>query len=388
LRVLLFGSQLFTLANYALCLPRSGIDVFIAPLFSSRQKKFYEDNIELLRELQTKRVRIVPIFLNAPDASFRHFFRPFILVRDSKSIFETLKALAPDVVIGFYVLNALPLALYKGFFHYRLFVRATGGDVNLHKGWFYRIIRRFIYRQSDAVFAVSRELSKKIRSESGREPMLLSSGTDSSFFKKLGSKGGLRRKWNFPYDKPVVLTVANLVRHKGVHVLIEAVSLLHNRLPKVKARLAIVGEGPEKGHLKELTYDLGLEESVVFLGYKSRRELLELYNASDLFVLASYTEGLPAALLEAMACENLCVSTPVGDVGNVIRDSENGFLVNVGDSTTLAEKMRQVLLLSEEQKSRTRARARKTIERDFDLRKAAEKMMGVVSAHTRAAPRV
>lgn len=381
MRVLLFGSQLFNIANYALCLPRSGIDIFMAPLFSSRQKEFYQDNIELLRELQLKSVRVVPIFLSAPDASFRYFLNPLILVRDSKKIFQTLKALAPDVVVGFYVLNAIPLAFFKKFFHYNLSLVATGGDINLHNSWFYRTARKFIYDHSDLVFAVSKELVEKIFEESGCEPILLHTGTDPSFFRKFESKAGLRKKWNLRDDDVIILTVCNLVRHKGVNVLVKAVSLLQNRLTRVNARLVIVGEGPEEGFLKELTSNLGLDENVVFLGYRSRKELLELYNAADLFVLASYTEGLPFSLLEAMACENICVSTPVGDVGRVIREGDNGFLVRIGDSIALAKKMREILSLSDEQKSRICTQARKTIETDFDLRKMTEKMMRVVSAH-------
>lgn len=386
MRVLLFSSQLFTIANYALCIPRSGIDVFMAPLFSSRQKKFYKDDRyqTLLRELQLRGVRIVPIFLQAPDASFRHFLNPLILIRDFKTVFQTLKALTPDAVIGSYILHAIPLAVFKKIFHYKLFVRASGGDINLHGTQFHRIVRKFIYSQSDLVFAVSRELSEKIYDESGCKPILLTGGTDPSFFRNLRSKGGLRQKWHLKDDEIVILTVCNLVKHKGVNVLVKAVSLLRNRIERANVQLVIVGKGPEERSLKQLASNLGLEERVVFLGYRSRKELLELYNAADLFVLASYTEGLPAVLLEAMACENLCISTPVGDVGKVIKEGRNGFLVKTGESVMLAEKMKEILLLPEEQKFIICKQARKTIETHFDLRRTADKMIRFVAAQMRA----
>lgn len=379
---MLFGSQLFNISNYALCLPRSRYDIFMIPLIPLRKKEFYQDNSELLRELQRRNVRIVPIFLNAPDDRFRHFLNPLILLRDPKIIFRTLKALAPDVVVGFYVLNAIPLAIFKRFFNYKLSLVATGGDINLHKGRFYRIVRKFIYGRSDLVFAVSKELSQKIFGEGGCKSILLSTGTDPSFFRKFESKSDLRQKWNMRKDNIVILTVCNLVRHKGVNVLIEAVSLLQNRLPHANARLLIVGEGPEESNLKELASNLGLGENVIFLGYRSRKELLGLYNVADLFVLASYSEGLPFALLEAMACENVCVSTPVGDVGKVIREGHNGFLVKIGDSKHLAKKMRYIVSLPEEQTSRIGVQARKTIEKNFDLRKITQRMVQEISAHT------
>lgn len=376
---MLFGSQLFNISNYALCLPKSKHDISVVPLIPLRKKGFYRDYDELLKELRLRNVRIAPVFLNAPDDSFRHFLNPYIFVRDARNIFRTLQLLAPDVVVGFYVLNAIPLAVFKRFLHYDLSLVATGGDINLHNGLFYRIVRKIVYSQSDLIFAVSRELSGKILRENGCEPILLPTGTDVSFFRKIKSKSDLRKKWNLRNEDIVILTVCNLVRHKGVDVLIEAFSLFQNRLPYSSAHLFIVGEGPEERDLKGLASSLGLDRLVSFLGYRSRRELLELHNLADLFVLASYSEGLPFVLLEAMACESICVATPVGDVGKVIRDGDNGFLMKTGDPLDLAEKVWEILSFPEERASKIRAQARKTVEEEFDLRKIVDKMIQVAS---------
>lgn len=350
------------------------MDIFMVPLFSSKQEELYRSSLGLFRELQRNNVRVVPIFLNAPDAGFRHFLNPLILVRDSRTIFKTLKALAPDAVIGYYVLNAIPLAFFKKILKYSLFVRAAGGDVNLHNRWVHRMFRKFIYSQSDLVFAVSEELAQKVFNESGCQPMWLPEGTDPSFYKELEGRSDLRQKWSLRSDEIVVLTVCNLVKHKGPQVLVEAASLLQKRL-KAAVRLVIVGKGPEERNLRQLASNIGLSENVFFLGHRSREELLELYNAADLFVLASYTEGLPAVLLEAMACENVCVSTPVGDVRKVIKEGHNGFLVETGDSAALAEKMREIILLPERQRMEICKQARETIETQFDLRKTTERML-------------
>jgi len=88
-----------------------------------------------------------------------------------------------------------------------------------------------------------------------------------------------------------------------------------------------------------------------------------------LFVLASYSEGLPFVLLEAMACETTCISTPVGDIGKMIRTGYNGFLVKTGDSTDLANRMNEALSLKVEKRLTISVRARETVERDFDLRR-------------------
>jgi len=311
----------------------------------------------------------MPVFLSTSDFRFRNFLNPVALFRDSKNIFQALRALDPDAVVGYYALHAVPLAIFKKLFKYVLSVVATGGDINLHSGQPYSTVRKFIYSQSDLVFAVSTDLQEKMRREWGQQPILLHTGIDPSFFRNLESKDSLRPKWKLGKDDVVVLTVCNLVKHKGVHVLIEALGDLQKRMPRSRIRLLVVGEGPEERNLKKQSYDLGLSENAIFLGSRTRKELLELYNIADLFVLASYSEGLPFVLLEAMACETTCISTPVGDIGKVIRMGYNGFLAKVGDSTDLADRMKEALSLQVEKRFTICVRARETVERDFDLRR-------------------
>lgn len=322
----------------------------------------------------------MPVFLCTSDFRFRNFLNPAVLLRDSKSIFQALRASDADAVVGFYALHAVPLAIFKKLFKYVLSIVATGGDVNLHRGQPYSTVRKFIYSQSDLVFAVSTDLQEKMCIEWGQQPILLHTGIDPSFFRNLESKDRLRLKWNLRKDDLVVLTVCNLVKHKGVHVLIEALGDLQKCMPNSRIRLLVVGEGPEERNLKKQSSNLGLGENAIFLGSRTRKELLELYNIADLFVLASYSEGLPFVLLEAMACETMCISTPVGDIGKVIRMGYNGFLVKTGDSTDLADRMKEALSLQAERKFVIRVRARETVERDFDLRRITLVMVQTLQA--------
>lgn len=322
-----------------------------------------------MEALRRRGIHVIPVFLSTSDSRFRNFLNPIALFRDSKNIFRALRALDPDAVVGFYALHAVPLAIFKKLFKYVLSVVATGGDINLHRGQPYSTVRKFIYSQSDLVFAVSTDLQEKMRREWGQQPILLHTGVDPSFFRNLESKDRLRQKWELETDDLVVLTVCNLVKHKGVHVLIEALGDLQRRMPSSKIRLLVVGEGPEERNLKKQSSDLGLSENAIFLGSRTRKELLELYNTADLLVLASYSEGLPFVLLEAMACEITCISTPAGDIGKVIRTGYNGFLAKTGNPTDLADRMQEALSLDDEKRFAICSRARETVERDFDLRR-------------------
>jgi glycosyltransferase involved in cell wall biosynthesis len=358
------------------------------PIIPSGKRDSFQKETELMEELRRRGIHVIPIFLSTSDFRFRNFLNPATLFRDSKSIFKALRALDPDAVVGFYALHAVPLAIFKKLFKYVLSVVATGGDVNLHIRQPYSTVRKFIYSQSDLVFAVSTDLQEKMRREWGQQPILLHTGIDPSFFRNLDSKDRLRPKWKLGKDDVVVLTVCNLVKHKGVHVLIEALGDLQRRMPSSRIRLLVVGEGPEERNLKKQSSDLGVSENTIFLGSRTRKELLELYNIADLFVLASYSEGLPFVLLEAMACETTCVSTPVGDIGKVIRTGYNGFLVKAGDSTNLADRMEEALSLQAEKKLAISVRARETVERDFDLRRIMLVMVQTLWARVKEKGRV
>ena len=121
---------------------------------------------------------------------------------------------------------------------------------------------------------------------------------------------------------------------------------------------------------------MGIRKYVSFLGFKSRDELLELYNLADIFALASYSEGLPRALIEAMASGCIPIVTNVGDAGAVVKDGFNGFLVSPGNHIEFSERFKEVLAFSEERIKLIRSRARHTVIDDFDSKKLTEKMIG------------
>ncbi len=102
-------------------------------------------------------------------------------------------------------------------------------------------------------------------------------------------------------------------------------------------KFIIVGDGPLREELKQQTHDLNLSEYVVFTGI--REDMPAVYAACDMMVNASYAEGLPMTILEAMASHLPVIATDVGAVGEAIKDQENGILLQPGDAHQLALKM-------------------------------------------------
>jgi glycosyltransferase involved in cell wall biosynthesis len=131
----------------------------------------------------------------------------------------------------------------------------------------------------------------------------------------------------------VIGTLGRLTPQKAHDVLLEATKQLleKNNLLTV----IIAGDGPLEAQLKIYAEQLNISHAVKFLGF--RKNIAELLQTMDLFVLSSVDEGLPMALLEAMAMKVPAIATEVGDVPKVIRNMETGILVKPNDATMLAE---------------------------------------------------
>ncbi len=107
--------------------------------------------------------------------------------------------------------------------------------------------------------------------------------------------------------------------------------------------LHLYGDGPSRAEFEALADDLGIRKQVVFEGVQSN--MADLIEKSSLFVLPSKTEGMPNALIEAMSLGLACISTdcPCGGPRDLIRDGQNGYLVPVGDTAAMADRMRALM---------------------------------------------
>jgi glycosyltransferase involved in cell wall biosynthesis len=374
LRAMLFSSKenfLYT-ARYFLA---PGHEFFITPLIPNVSVKKWKKHLMETAQPDEKD-KIFPIILKTPDRSFRNLLNPFILLEDFISIFSILNLIRPDVIICFYLLDAYPLVILKSLLNYKLYVVATGSDVNSEKK-LDRLVRQFIYPHCDMIFATSNELKEKIEREHHSNVKVSPSGADPHFFRPIGKKANLRSKWGIRKKDVVILTVCRLVKSKGVDIVIRALNS-SRFLRQRDVKLLVVGDGPDRHWLDNLVAKLKIRQKVLFLGAKSRSELLELYNLADIFILASYSEGLPRVVAEAMACGCVSISSDVGDVSRMISDGFNGFIVKPRDPENLAEKIDKVLSLSQAEIRLLKKRARRTIMDNFDRRKSAKEIVNVI----------
>ncbi|HWG56061.1 MAG TPA: glycosyltransferase, partial [Gaiellaceae bacterium] len=140
-------------------------------------------------------------------------------------------------------------------------------------------------------------------------------------------------------DSELVVTVGRYTEQKNHHVLLDALALLAPERPRLRALLVGVGELEEE--LVRRTTELDLEGVVTITG--ERNDAIDITAAADVFALSSDWEGLPLALLEAMALGTPVVATAVNGVPDAISDGDNGLLVPRRDPAALAQALARVL---------------------------------------------
>ena len=140
---------------------------------------------------------------------------------------------------------------------------------------------------------------------------------------------------------PNILCVGRLVPAKGQQILLEASILLKKR--GIKFHLTFVGDGPEKNALEQFAVSSSLSGSVTFTGALGQDKVHSYYDNADLFVLASFAEGVPVVLMEAMAKEIPVISTRITGIPELIEHDHDGLLATPGDREDLALQIRKLL---------------------------------------------
>jgi len=131
-----------------------------------------------------------------------------------------------------------------------------------------------------------------------------------------------------------VLCVGRLVAAKGQRILIEAVEMLRDAGRRVE--LNLVGDGPDRAGLEAFVNTRGLGGVVLFAGSVGQDRIRDFYRAADVFAMASFAEGIPVVLMEAMAMEIPVVATGINGIPELIRDGVDGLLVPPSDVRGMA----------------------------------------------------
>lgn len=190
-------------------------------------------------------------------------------------------------------------------------------------------------RYFDRIVAVSNEIKKEMVKYRIPEKKIriIDNGIDINRYNKKTETEKIKKELGFKDDERIVGTIGCLKKEKGYFYLLRAGKEIIDINKNVK--FLIVGNGPLRNWLEDEADRLNIRKNIIFTGY--RNDIPELLSAMDIFVLPSIREGLPIALLEAMASKTAVIATKVGAIPKVIQNEENGILLEPKDVNGLKD---------------------------------------------------
>lgn len=232
----------------------------------------------------------------------------------------------------------------------------------------YKKVDLLSLRRFDKVIAVS-DTIKEIILKSGirREKVAkIRNGIFLEPFEKKMSKTDGKRRLGLTDNAVVIGTVGRISEEKGHRYLLDIAGSIIHKFPE--SIFLIVGDGPLRDELARKYR----HPSIIFTGI--RNDLPQLYFAMDIFTLPSMTEGLPMALLEAMAANLPVIASRVGEIPEVIDNGKDGILIDPGDSAGLRQSILR-LMTQKEERCRFGINAHKKIKEQYSSERMASEYM-------------
>lgn len=342
--------------------------IYIMNHYSSKSVQHFNHIMNLLNEMADKGIQIALVIEKCEDLpEFSH--KNIVIIcqketNDYKRVMELLRILKDLIKSGYTktfirisinaaIISIIANKLYGGHTYY--WQSGTTLEVDKNKKIFKKI-KWYIFSYSRLFFVKTFidnfvtgpetmiEYYIKALKIKPSKMMLLYNDIDITRFNILNDleKKELRKKLSLLNNEKIVLMVHRLspVRKTDMYIpsLFEDPYFEENNI-----RLLIVGEGPEKLLLQNKINESKLQDRIVLLGSKPNNEIQQYYQAADVFINPSYTEGFPRVVIEAMACGLPVIATNAGGTIDIFGSSQKEFVVNREDVNLFREKLIKVL---------------------------------------------
>lgn len=266
---------------------------------------------------------------------------------------KLIKKISPDIVHGHFVSGGGHLAYLSGFKPF--VVTAWGSDIYLYpkQTFIEKILTRRTLENADLITADSNDLkSKAIKlGSSSEKSFIIQFGVNTKIFHSAYDVSELRRKFKIGGGNAKIIFSPRMISSiYNIDNIIKAFKLLQKDFGNLKLILKSYIENTEEDrkyrkYIEGLVKDLGLNSQTIFIGQVKYSIMPKLYNLSDVVVSIATTDGTPASVLEAMACGCNIVVSNLPSLQEWIKDSWNGYLVNVKDPKEISKKIKKCLLM-------------------------------------------
>jgi glycosyltransferase involved in cell wall biosynthesis len=302
------------------------------------------------------------------------------------SLPSVVMAHRPNCNITFFSIPCGPVALVaKALFGLPYVISLRGGDVpgltpevnRMHL--FLRALRRVILDNAIAIVANAEGLQKMAQTTDCFRVSVIPNGVDTDFFRPTPEAGnGNNRPFRFVFT-------GRFQAQKNVSMLLEQCAALRQHLI-MPFELHLVGDGPMRQQLEEQADRLRLNDRVTWHGWTRREQLRSIYQKSDCFVNPSFYEGMPNAVLEAMACAKPIVASCVAGNDAVVQHGRTGFLFQLEKPESLCRSLKTII----DDPARAEAmgqNGRDWAERNFSWRQVAASYAALFGQTREEAPR-
>lgn len=255
---------------------------------------------------------------------------------------KLLVKIQPDVLISFGTIPAFHTYVYNlrkrrkipyiiSFRHNPLLRSTSFMPLRLKHLW----AKIPIIKSSVAFTSPSRALSDSVEPYIKHKILTIPNGIDATQYFPLAYEVETK------IEHPVLLCLSRLSPEKRVKDVILAMPKILNQYPN--AILRIVGDGIEREMLYKLAKEEGVSNSVEFIGHISHEKVIIQYHSASIFILPSDDEGFPNTFLEAISCGLPVITTPVGDLEEIVPNVSNGILVNFRSPNEIADAVCEIL---------------------------------------------
>lgn len=233
-----------------------------------------------------------------------------------------------------------------------------------------KISKHLKYSIADRIVVVSKQVAELLKEKNffPEKLRVIESGIEiKRFFPRPELKEMVRKELGVKENEYMFINVANWQPwRKGQEVILKALQ----NLPFRNFKMFFVGLGTDSEEAKGTFKKYRLEKNCIGLGF--RKDIDKLLQGADLFLFGSFSEGIAGAVLQAMASGKIVVSTSAGGIPEYLKDGENGFLVEIGNSEMMKEKIIKALSLSKEERERIVKNATETA-KNYSIERTVEK---------------
>ncbi|WP_035288374.1 glycosyltransferase family 4 protein [Clostridium sp. KNHs214] len=299
-------------------------------------EKGYEVNVISLNSGNINGTKVYSLGFDGEKVGKSSLLYKISYISKVRYVKKLIKEIKPDIVHAHYASSYGLIGSIVNFHPYILSV--WGSDVYEFpkKGRIFERIIKYNLSKADLLLSTSKAMAEETKKYTNKSIEITPFGVDTNFFKPKENR----------YREKKYLTIGivkTLEKNYGIEYLIKAFAEIISKYPNEKLVLEIGGPGSQLNYLKQLTINLGIDESVKFLGLLNKEEVVNAFNRFDIAVFPSLSESFGVAAVEAQACGTPVIVSDVGGLPEATKPNYSSIVVPKEEHKRLVEAIEELL---------------------------------------------